>query len=86
MSQTFNNWTNYSTWARHQYIYDCDEAMGQWMARAQELDVTALAAELEEESYAGLAEMPTSFYREVLVTAIKEVNHLEIAEWLKGKV
>ena len=82
MNNTYNGWTNYETWNFKLWL-DNDEAS---YKRIQELvktcnkDEFELASNLSDLAHNEAPEMHASFYSDVMMASVREVNYLEVAK------
>jgi len=85
MSNTYNGWKNYETWAVNLWLNN--EAGHYHMIREQAsvLDIYELATYIREyvEEMMDALDIPTSMFSDLLNAALSEVNWDEIAEGFK---
>ena len=83
MSETYNGWKNYNTWAANLWIHNTESSYFYWMFQAKRAPtVAALADLLKEYHEAGEPDFGASVYSDLLGYALQCVDWNEIARGL----
>ena len=84
MDNKYNGWANYETWNFKLWL-DNDEASYkgiQELVKACNKDAGALASDLRELATEEAPEIEASFYSDVMMASVREVDYYEVAKSL----
>ena len=87
MSETYNGWKNYNTWAVNLWMKNTESSNFYWTFQAQRApSVEALADLLKDYHEAGAPDFGASVYSDLLGYALQSVDWYEIAKYLFEEV
>lgn len=80
---TYNGWTNHSTWLVNLWITNEESSFRHWFHEAADMDLRELADALKTAHEEEAVEVPNGWRKDALLGVVSEVNWREIAEALK---
>lgn len=87
MSETYNGWKNYSTWAVNLWMHNEESSYNYWMEAAKEAGTVAeLADRLRDVHEEAGPDLGASVYSDLLGYALQSVDWYEIAKYLFEEV
>lgn len=87
MSETYNGWKNYNTWAVNLRMRNEEHSYRYWTAAAKRAEnVAELADALKDAHEEGAPDLGTSVYSDLLGYALQSVDWYEIAKYLFEEV
>ena len=80
----YNGWSNYETWNFKLWLDNDEESYKrtQRLVKDCEKDVGALASDLRELATEEAPEIKASFYSDVMMASVREVDYYEVAKSL----